>query len=103
MESTAQWPDWIKWDEITKPDTIIKCNVNSTIGGSQGVYYGQCQNDGELISPEGCGALVCEDKLILGHTEKGEWAAGSPQCVAFRKKNQFLVYRLERQEDGSTL
>lgn len=64
------------------------------ISGNEGVYLGEWQTVDKLDQPTGRGILDCEDKWILGYTEKGEWILGSQQIVILKKKNEFRVFRV---------
>ena len=89
-----KWPDWLDWGVNPTCDLIL--NLKTNIEGSDGIYIGECIENGQQIVVNGRGALNSEDKLILGYTEMGAWAIDSPQCVVFKKKDLFLVHRLER-------
>ncbi len=77
--------------------------LNIVIGGVEGKYYGEWKEADSLLIPHGRGALDCEDKLILGYLEDGEWASGSNQVVIQKQKDEFRVHKLVKGRPNSKL
>ncbi|MFM7858556.1 MAG: hypothetical protein ACKO96_43210, partial [Flammeovirgaceae bacterium] len=75
-------PEWLEWGTGGNSSKIkVQRSLSVHIGSDQGTYYGEWLVNGSEITVCGRAALDCEDKLILGYVENGEWMTNSSQIV----------------------
>jgi len=79
--------EWLEWGTGANSSFIkVQRSLSVRIGSDQGTHYGEWQVNGSEITVCGRAVLDCEDKVILGYVENGEWMINSTQIVVQKKR-----------------